>query len=553
MTTLHTTNPLHLTWQYEAIDITILGGIKLEGLDRLRVTLKIDNGSDTIRHNIDLYNDRQAEQLIRKAAERFGIGTAYITKMLGELTNQLEAYRITEIDKQQQQPERTKTLSEQQRAEATAFLQQPHLLQRINQHIGQSGLIGEEQNRLLMYIIYTSRKREYPLHIISLAASGTGKSYLQESVAALIPDEDKIEITVLSENAFYYFGQRELKHKLLLIEDLDGAQNVLYPLRELQSKKRISKTIAHKDKSGNTQTTNLVVEGPVSVAGCTTKEHIYEDNANRSFLIYLDDSPEQDERIMARQRAVSAGQINHQAERRIKELLQNTQRILEPISVRNPYAPQLQIPNEVFKPRRSNAHYLQFIEAITFLKQYQRTHKADTDTGEIYIETTLEDIQEANHLMNAILLRKSDELNGATRNHLEQIKNYLRTQNRPPDSGFSTKEIRQAYKLNPSNQKRYMLHLLQTGYLKKAKTKTKSYAYQVTNPNEYRQLQDHITHILDGILHQAQEVQSSKRVQTPNEPIITNTVAGNSHKVQKSAKKGVPINNDHATTGTTQP
>ena len=112
--------------------------------------------------------------------------------------------------------------------------------------ISKSGMIGEESNRLLMYLIFTSRKLNQPLHVVSLGASGTGKTHLQEKVGELIPEEDKIEITVLSENAFYYFGQRELKNKLILIEDLDGAESSLYPLRELQSKKRISKTIAHK-------------------------------------------------------------------------------------------------------------------------------------------------------------------------------------------------------------------------------------------------------------------------------------------------------------------
>ena len=158
-------------------------------------------------------------------------------------------------------------------------------MQRTGEAIGKSGVIGEENNRLLMYIIFTSRKLNHPLHIVSLGSSGTGKTHLQEKVSELIPEEDKLEITSLSENAFYYFGQRELSHKLILIEDLEGAMHVLFPLRELQSKKRISKTITFKDTRGITKTITLTVEGPVSVAGCTTRERIYEDNANRSFLI----------------------------------------------------------------------------------------------------------------------------------------------------------------------------------------------------------------------------------------------------------------------------
>ncbi|MFN4314488.1 MAG: hypothetical protein ACK4E0_09365 [Chitinophagaceae bacterium] len=207
-------------------------------------------------------------------------------------------------------------------------MEQKDLLQGTNEMIGKSGVIGEETNRLLMYLIFASRKREHPLHIISLGNSGIGKTYLQEKVGELIPEEDKVEITTLSENALYYFGQRELQHKLVLIEDWDGAANVLYPLRELQSKKLIAKTLAKKTTTGETKTVHIKVEGPVSVAGCTTQEQVYEDNANRSFLIYIDESREQDERKMAYQRSKSARRVDRVQESKTKQLLQNTQRVM---------------------------------------------------------------------------------------------------------------------------------------------------------------------------------------------------------------------------------
>jgi len=131
-----------------------------------------------------------------------------------------------------------------------------------------------------------------------LGASGTGKTWLQEKVSELMPEADKLEITSLSSNAFYYFGREELKHKLLLIEDLDGAESVLYPLRELQSKRKISKTVTLKDNKGNLKTVTLNLEGPVCVSGCTTREQLYEDNANRCILLYMDNSIEQDKKIM---------------------------------------------------------------------------------------------------------------------------------------------------------------------------------------------------------------------------------------------------------------
>ena len=256
-----------------------------------------------------------------------------------------------------------------------------------------------------------------------------------------MPEEDKVEITVLSANAFYYFNRTELQHKLILIEDLDGAESVLYPLRELQSKKRITKTVVHKDSKGTTKTIHLTVEGPVSVAGCTTQESIYEDNSNRSFLLYIDESEEQDKKIMDYQRLISAGKIDGEQEHNAKELLKNVQRVLKPIKVINPYAEFLELPKSVFKPRRTNGHYLQFIEAITFYKQYQRESKVDSQTGEMYIETEIEDIQEANELIIDILLRKSDTLTGACRNHLERLKTYLIKNNQTTFTNADRKSV----------------------------------------------------------------------------------------------------------------
>jgi hypothetical protein len=532
------TNPESLIYQNELLKLTVLGGIKLEGLDRMRSTLKIELKNSSIpplRHNLDLYNDIQTEKLIRKAAERLEIGTSVISASLSELTEQLEQYRIDQIKNKAPELPQRPILAPTQITEAKEFLTAPLLLTRTNEMIGKAGMIGEVDNRLLMYLIFTSRKLNQPLHIVSLGASGTGKTHLQEKVSELIPEEDKIEITVLSENAFYYFGQRELKNKLILIEDLDGAESSLYPLRELQSKKRISKTIAHKNTKGETRTIHLVVEGPVSVSGCTTKEQIYEDNANRSFLIYLDESKEQDNRIMEYQRKISARKVNTEEENKIKELMQNVQRILEPIAIVNPFAELLSIPEEVLKPRRTNNHYLQFIEVITHYHQYQREQKVDKETGEIYIETTLEDVKEANKLLKEILLRKSDELSGACRNYLEAVKSYLENENK---TQFTNREIRKALKVNPSNQKRYNLSLTLNYYIKNIKGKKgATYNYEIVSYKEFQELRNHITSVLDENLKKLDQFTSPLPVQMLSEPVKRKRVSKLNNQSTVTTKK----------------
>lgn len=560
---LNTEKHEHITYNTEELGFTILGGIRLEGLDRMRVTLKIEvinrkfkhyiNNPEianlAIRHNIDLYNDTQVEKLIRKTADKLEIGNTTIATSIADITNQLEQYRLLQIEQQEKTQDKRKILTTAEHTEAQQFLSAPELMQRTSEAIQQSGLIGEENNALLMYTIFTSRKREHPLHIVSLGSSGTGKTYLQEKVSELIPEEDKEEITSLSENAFYYFGKTELKNKLILIEDLDGALSSMFPLRELQSKKRITKRISIKDNKGTTKTISVTVEGPICVAGCTTHESIYEDNANRSFLIYLDESKEQDEKIMQRQRAHSAGLINSQSENELKKLMQNCQRILQPVSVRNPYAEHLKLPEEVFKPRRTNTHYLAFIEAITFYHQYQREHNADEQSGEIYIETSLEDIEEANKLIKEILLRKSDELNTACRRYFEYLKAYLKTENK---TGFTTKEVRHALRTNHSSQKRYMLQLLQNNYIKKSTgSKAKGYTYEVVSYEEYETLKNSISTVLDEILQQLKEgkknldinksLNSSEVVHKHNEPLKANKRKVKTKEVQKFSDKHTSI------------
>ncbi len=528
---LDTNNPEAMVYQTEELRFTLLGGIRLEGLDRLRVTLKIEvtnrkfvhflNNPEiadlALRQNLDLYNDTQVEKLIRKTADRLEVGSTAIAKAIADITEQAENWRLHQIETQNTSTEKYRKIPTEEEAEkAKDFLQSPNLMARTGEAIGQAGIIGEAQNRLLMYIIFTSRKLRQPLHIISLGSSGIGKTHLQEKVSELIPDEDKLEITSLSENAFYYFGQRELSNKLILIEDLDGAMNVLFPLRELQSKKRISKTVTFKDTRGITKTITLTVEGPISVAGATTRESIYEDNANRSFLIYLDESEAQDQAIMHYQRQASAGTIDTDTQDQIKTLLQNCQRMLQPLHIKNPYALQLALPKEVFKPRRTNKHYLDFIEAVTFYHQYQREQKADQATGEVYIETTLEDIAEANKLMKEILLRKSDTLTGACRNYFEKLKAYLQ---HTGQNTFANRATAQALRMAHSTVKRHHLELLQAGLTKlKEDKKEQTHTYEVTTAQEYETLKTHISTVLDQVLQKVIAGGGSPR---PDQPSTT--------------------------------
>eukprot|EP01133_Synstelium_polycarpum_P016379 gene16379-19491_t len=530
---LITENPELLLYLEGKLHITVLGGIKLTGLDRLKVTLKLivtGKPANAFRHNLDLYNSMQSEQLIEKASETLDISSSELSQVINGLVTALENYRGERLESMKPKQPEKRTLSEAERKAAITFLKSPNLLGRTKQVIADSGLIGEENNSLIAYLTYTSRKRHTPLHLMCLGASGTGKTWLQEKVSELMPEEDKLEITSLSSNAFYYFGREELKHKLLLIEDLDGAESVLYPLRELQSKRKISKTVTLKDNKGNLKTVTLNVEGPVCVSGCTTREQLYEDNANRCILLYMDNSIEQDKKIMEYQRKLSAGQVDESGQHKLKEQVKNVQRILKPITVKNPYATFLQLPEEVFKPRRTMLLLLLFTETITYYHQYQRTLKTDTDTGEQYIESTLEDVEAAFTLLETTLLKKSDELNDACRNFFERLKGYLKEKDTESENvSFYSKEIRSAFRLTPSSIGRYLYELERMGYIKITRgNRYKGFEYKVQSWNDLESLQQSSKMLVGSILENIRSVSRNPAVTQSPDGLL---------KVQKDSRK----------------
>ncbi len=507
---LVTENPELLFYHSSELRITVLGGIRISGLDRLKVTLRIERRSATghqqyagqsiIRHSLDLYHARQAEQLTEMISSRFEISSTAAAGIIANLTTELEDYRQRRLESLKPQTREAYQMTEQERRQATDYLKSPDLMKNTLADIASGGIIGEQNNAITGYIVNLSRKREKPLHVMYLGASGSGKTHLQEQLALLVPREDRIEATGLSDQSLYYEGLK-LKGKILFIEDLDGAENVMYIIRELQSKGRITKRVAWRDNKGNTKTVEIEAQGPVVISSCTTREKLYEDNANRCILLHVDQSRDQDQKIMDYMKSRSAGSIQESRQEEIHQKMQNVQRVLQPVKVYNPYAHLIELPPEVFKPRRSLPLLLGFIETLTFYHQYQREVNI-TETGERYIRSTFEDIEQSFAIMKEVLFSKSDELSRSAREFLEQLKQRVK-----PGESFYTKTIRKELRISASGLQRYMSELQSYGYVKaKSGNRYRGFEYQVNDYDEYQKLRQGIEKQLEAILLKIKEI-----------------------------------------------
>ena len=93
----------------------------------------------------------------------------------------------------------------------------------------------------------------------------------------------------------------------------------------------------------------------------------------------------------------------------------------------------------------------------------QRHKQKDKNTGEDFIETTLEDIAAANALLKEVLLDKADELSGACRKFFEVLKHHLQQENK---QSFYAKELRAKMRISYPTLKRHLLQLTVNGYIK---------------------------------------------------------------------------------------
>ncbi|MET3982144.1 hypothetical protein ABIB62_004761 [Mucilaginibacter sp. UYP25] len=87
------------------------------------------------------------------------MAAAELAGVISRLTAALEDYRTERLEAMKPKQAEKKQLSEAERKLALQYLKAPGLLGRTRQAISASGIVGEEVNSLIAYLIYTSWKR----------------------------------------------------------------------------------------------------------------------------------------------------------------------------------------------------------------------------------------------------------------------------------------------------------------------------------------------------------------------------------------------------------
>ena len=394
-------------FQLPHLSYRVVGNFNENSL-KLKANIKAFNKTEVFMDSIELYKNRDRQNFIFNIMDKFNFRDQI---QLENDLNQIIEVIENHIEKKANEKKKVKpVLTDYQKDIGTKFLQNENLIEELANDITKLGYVREDKNKLLLYLIMTSRLLDNPLHSIIISRSGAGKSQLVDIVETLCPPEELESVSDLSANALYYYSIDDLKNKFIVIGEKQGSRDSDYPLRELITKKSITKAIPMKDQvTGQIKTVTIKVNGPIALVETTTNGELNPENLNRCFVVAIDESEEQTRLIHDSQRIkyTIEGHLSKKELNKIREKHIYAQRILKKIPVFNPYAPLLTFPSSRLQTRRDNEKLLKLINVITFLHQYQRkVKKMKLENNEVieYIECTIYDYKIAYELLKDGLL-----------------------------------------------------------------------------------------------------------------------------------------------------
>jgi DNA-binding HxlR family transcriptional regulator len=525
MQNLQIVNSNFIIYKDEHLTIDVLGGVNLQQIERLVCTLRITNNNyPPHRSTLDLYNDHQFDKLLRTLCEKFEIKLLDVSKSLHALILQLEEYRLYNLKYTDKSRSRKFEMNQGEKLNAIKRLKHKNLLELLSKDLHTIGIIGEEDKSIILFLSLASYKYTNPFSVLCLAKSGTGKSYILQKLSECMPEGSFSFHTQITENALYYFNSEELQNKALFIEDLEWTHQMLNPLSTLQSQGKLIKTRTTKDKDGMLHSTTFEVNANLCLVACAYSDKNYEELSLPFLCLHLNHSYTQDIEVMEYQKKCKAGLIQQDEIKKIQHSLKCLIASLENVSIINPYATLINLPDNIAYPRKSLLLLLNFIDVITYFFQHQRERTVNKNTGEIFIKTHPDDIETAFKYLKPHLFRRADELSTATRTFYNWLADYLK---QAKTNKFTALDIRKAKQTHPRTLNRYLQELTLFNYI------------QVTGGNKYR----------GGFIYKLTDFGNQTDIQSRIETDINSTIQNvwneynkqQANKIQSESTQSQPV------------
>jgi hypothetical protein len=467
-----------------------VSGLSTENTHRLKVAVRVsypDDNDNSYIQTLDLYRPEDREFFAENAFKDTAIKSSLIKMELKTLINVLDKERCSMLEGRL--PDLSEEMTNEDRDQALDYLKDTDLLNKISKDIEALGLIGEQKNSLLLYFALTSRILPVPVSVNILSRSGAGKTFLRNTIFSLFPNESIRSYTTITNKALLY-DSKNLHHKILSVDDIEGIRECFPFIRSIISDQHISILSTISDaRLGQRSVQDISHEVAVSVIVSSNSLNLLDEDSKRLFLtITLDESQEQTKKIAENQILYETADKQELLPVRaeIQRIHHNMQRLLRPVRVCFPSGIKIDSPSACLHNRKDMIILISLIKSIALLHQYQRP----VIDGAIFIQES--DIQTAIELSRESFQIGSDELSPQGRTVLSFIKSYVSDQqkNNSPvpisEISFSRSVIRSLCGWSESYLRIIFEELSRLGYISKIKGKQGlKYSYVLLENHEH--------------------------------------------------------------------
>lgn len=390
------------------------------------------------------------EVYLQKLKDKSKIGISTLRKELNKREDKTGEVERKSINSEEYSDEEIK--------EANKLINENNILDKVLDISSKIGYIGEDNNKKLLYLAFTSRVLDKSISIIVKGKSAAGKSSLVENILQLFPTDDIKDFSYITPKALVY-SENDLSHKILYIKEHQGGQNSDYSIRTIISEGEISIMVPVKDPttgSFETKEKRIKATGMVFIQ-TTTKDRINAENQTRVFDLFLDESEDQTKKIL-KETARNASKENKNYESKLK-IFRCAQKLLKKYEVIIPFAEELvdAFPVNNLRVRRDFQRVISLIKANALLNQLKRNKK-----DEFSIYANLDDLEAVIPLLKSVFNYSFKELTPKQFSILETI--YF--DKSIPDK-FKVQDIDINKKVNITYRtiRRYIKLFIKEGYL----------------------------------------------------------------------------------------
>jgi len=413
-----------------------LGGVKPLFVTSLRVNVRATSNGASYYDSLDLYAARGRSGFAQALNRAWGAEPSRVERDLVLILERLEVERDAAL--RMGSKKSIVEMSAIDRALGLSLLSDPQLFTRIVEDLSTLGYVGEDLNKELLYLCASSRKLDDPISVLILSQSASGKSFLVDSVKKLMPPEDVVAVTSLSDQALNYID--DLTHKFLVLGEAVHGDVVEHQIREMLSGKELSRLVTIKDpESGKMQ--SRVVRTPVIVSSVMsgTNQAVNPENASRCFLVNADETRSQTARIHESQRTKYSLERLKRGGAMVDTIIQThraAQRLLTKRSIVNDFAPFLDFPTNLMRSRRDHDRFLDLIACVCYLRQFQKPEEHDGALS--FIRCDALDYRVAYRIMvDGVLASTMRELSASAQLLYEELRKFARAEAKKQNLGVT--------------------------------------------------------------------------------------------------------------------